>query len=140
MHLVSVLVHSYDEAIAFFVQKLGFTLVEDSPSFTNAGVRKRWVVVRPPKKAGEGSGFGILLARADGPEQEAMIGKQFAGRVGLFWAVDDFDMYYARLVAAGIQFLTTPKDEDFGRYAVLTDLCGNKWDLLGPVPTSAGQS
>lgn len=140
MHLVSVLVHSYDEGIAFFVQKLGFILVEDSPSFTNAGLRKRWVVVRPPTKAGTDPGFGIVLARADGPEQEAMIGKQFAGRVGLFWAVDDFDIYYARLLAAGVQFLTKPKDEEFGRYAVFTDLSGNKWDLLGPVPPSAGQA
>jgi catechol 2,3-dioxygenase-like lactoylglutathione lyase family enzyme len=127
LELVAVMVHDYDEAIDFFVRRLGFELVEDSPSLTNDGRPKRWVVVRPP-----GAQTGLLLARADGERQQAAIGDQFAGRVGLFLRVDDFDDAYDRMARAGVQFVTEPRTETYGRVAVFLDIAGNRWDLLGP--------
>lgn len=124
--LVSVIVHDYDEAIRFFVDVLGFELAEDSPSLTNDGRPKRWVVVRPP-----GAQTGVLLAKADGERQERAVGDQFAGRVGLFLRVDDFDATYARMRAAGVEFVGEPRREPYGRVVVFTDLVGNRWDLLG---------
>jgi catechol 2,3-dioxygenase-like lactoylglutathione lyase family enzyme len=126
LELVSVIVREYDEAIAFFVNVLGCVLEEDSPSLDGDGQPKRWVVVRP-----SGSGGGILLAQARGEEQTAIIGRQFAGRVGLFLRVDDFNASYTRLTKAGVEFLTTPRTESYGQVAVFKDLYGNKWDLLG---------
>ena len=113
----------------FFVETLGFELVEDSPSTTTDGRTKRWVVVRPP-----GAQTGLLLAKADGDEQGAVVGKQFAGRVGLFLRVDDFEATYERLVSAGVEFVRPPKDEAYGRVAVFLDVAGNRWDLLGEGP------
>jgi catechol 2,3-dioxygenase-like lactoylglutathione lyase family enzyme len=127
LELVAIVVDDYDPAIRFFVDALGFELVEDSPSLTNDGRPKRWVVVRPP-----GAQTGILLARADGEDQEAVVGQQAAGRVGFFLRVDDFDAAYARMLAAGVEFLSEPRTEPYGRFAVFTDIAGNKWDLLGP--------
>lgn len=130
LDLVTVIVHDYDEAIAFFVGVLGFELTEDSPSLTTDGRPKRWVVVRPP-----GGGTGLLLARADGAAQEGAVGQQFAGRVGLFLRVDDFAAVEARLRAHGTTFVREPRDEPYGRVAVFVDVSGNRWDLLGPPPT-----
>jgi len=127
IELVAVIVEDYDEAIAFFVDVLGFELVEDEPSLTNDGRPKRWLVVRPP-----GAVTGLLLARADGPHQQAAVGGQFAGRVGLFLRVDDFDAAYERMTAAGVEFVTEPRAESYGRVVVFTDIAGNRWDLLGP--------
>jgi catechol 2,3-dioxygenase-like lactoylglutathione lyase family enzyme len=127
LELVTLIVAEYDPAIAFFVDKLGFELIEDSPSLTNDGRAKRWVVVRPPKAQ-----TGILLARADGEAQRAAIGRQMAGRVGFFLRVDDFEAHYQRMRAANVEFVTAPRDEPYGRVAVFVDLCGNRWDLLGP--------
>lgn len=104
---------------------LGFELVEDSPSVTNDGRPKRWVVVRPP-----GGESGLLLARADGAEQEAGVGKQFFGRVGLFFRVADFDSVYRKMLAGGVEFLTEPRAEAYGKVVVFKDPWGNKWDLL----------
>ena len=126
LHLVAIVVREYDPAIRFFVDVLGFELAEDSPSTTNDGKPKRWVVVRPP-----GAETGILLARADGERQTAVVGDQFAGRVGLFLRVDDFDATYERLRAAGVEFVRPPRQEPYGRVAVFRDLEGNRWDLLG---------
>ena len=125
--LVAIVVEEYDPAIEFFVDGLGFELVEDSPSLTNDGRPKRWVVVRPP-----GAETGILLARADGDDQWAVIGKQTAGRVGFFLQVDDFEVIYERMAAAGVEFVTLPRTEPYGRVAVFVDIAGNRWDLLGP--------
>lgn len=127
--LITVVVSEYDPAISFFVDVLGFELVEDSPALTNDGRPKRWVVVRPP-----GAATGLLLARADGPEQAAIVGKQAAGRVGFFLNVEDFDIAYARMAAAGVRFLTAPRAEPYGRVAVFLDIAGNKWDLIGSQP------
>ncbi|MCP2334745.1 VOC family protein [Actinomadura rupiterrae] len=124
--LVTVVVEEYDPAIAFFTGVLGFELVEDVPSLTNDGRPKRWVVVRPP-----GEGTGLLLARADGERQEAVVGEQVAGRVGFFLRVDDFDAVHERMVAAGVRFVREPRDEPYGRVAVFLDIAGNRWDLLG---------
>ena len=126
---VTIVVDDYDPAISFFVEALGFDLVEDSPAATNDGRPKRWVVVRPP-----GAQTGIVLARADGAEQEASVGRHAGGRVGLFLRVEDFEASHARMAAAGVQFLTPPRDEPYGRIAVFRDLAGNRWDLLGPRP------
>lgn len=124
--LVAIVVHEYDPAIEFFVDVLGFELVEDSPAVTNSGEPKRWVVVRPPNAA-----TGILLARADGAEQAAVVGQQVAGRVGFFLRVDDFQATYQRLTAAGVEFLGEPRSEVYGSVVVFRDIAGNKWDLLG---------
>ena len=126
--LVALVVREYDPAIEFFVNVLGFELIEDAPSLTNDGRAKRWVVVRPV-----GGATGILLARADGARQEAIVGEQFAGRVGLFLRIEDFDATYARMVAAGVRFVSAPREEAYGRVAVFLDIEGNRWDLLGPV-------
>ena len=129
LSLVALVVKEYDPAIDFFVRILGFQLVEDVPARTNDGRPKRWVVVRPP-----GAASGILLARADGEEQERIVGNQFAGRVGFFLQVDDFSATYERLVAAGVTFVKPPRTEAYGQVAVFLDLAGNKWDLLGSAP------
>lgn len=126
LDLFSILVNDYDEAIAFFVEVLDFELVEDSPSLTNDGKPKRWVVVRPPLAE-----TGLLLAQADGAEQAAAVGRQFAGRVGLFLRVENFDDSYGRMMDAGVTFFEEPRTEDFGRVVVFSDISGNKWDLLG---------
>jgi catechol 2,3-dioxygenase-like lactoylglutathione lyase family enzyme len=128
---LAVVVDDYDAAIGFFTGALGFDLVEDSPSLTNDGRPKRWVVVRPP-----GAQTAILLARADGPEQAAVVGAQAAGRVAFFLEVDDFDAAYQRMTAAGVEFLTVPRTEPYGRVVVFRDIAGNKWDLLGPTATT----
>ena len=125
--LIAIVVSEYDPAIRFFVDGLGFELVEDSPALTNDGRPKRWVVVRPP-----GAATGVLLARADGDAQAAIAGKQAAGRVGFFLHVEDFEAAYARMASAGVQFLTAPRTEPYGRVVVFVDIAGNKWDLLGP--------
>lgn len=130
IELVALVVREYQPAIDFFVNVLQFDLVEDVPSLTNDGRPKRWVVVRPP-----GAVTGLLLARADGEAQERISGEQFAGRVGFFLRVSDFAGTYARMLAAGVIFLTAPRTESYGEVAVFLDLEGNRWDLLGAVPT-----
>jgi catechol 2,3-dioxygenase-like lactoylglutathione lyase family enzyme len=129
LELVALVVRDYDAAIRFFVDVLQFDLLEDTPSQTNDGRPKRWVVVRP-----SGGQTGILLARADGDQQSTVVGQQFAGRVGLFLRVDDFDTSYRRMTAAGVRFVSPPRDEPYGRVAVFLDLEGNRWDLLGRDP------
>jgi catechol 2,3-dioxygenase-like lactoylglutathione lyase family enzyme len=129
LELVALVVRDYDAAIRFFVDVLQFELVEDTPSLTNDGRAKRWVVVRP-----RGGQTGILLARADGDHQASVVGHQFAGRVGMFLRVDDFDAARERMVAAGVRFVSPPREEPYGRVAVFLDLEGNRWDLLGGGP------
>jgi catechol 2,3-dioxygenase-like lactoylglutathione lyase family enzyme len=126
LELVALVVREYEPAIEFFVNVLQFELVEDVPSLTNDGRPKRWVVVRPT-----GGGAGILLARADGDHQASLVGEQFAGRVGFFLRVDDFEAMYARMVAAGVRFVSAPRVEPYGQVAVFLDIEGNRWDLLG---------
>jgi catechol 2,3-dioxygenase-like lactoylglutathione lyase family enzyme len=127
LELITIIVDDYDHAIRHFTEALGFELVEDSPSRTNDGRPKRWVVVRPP-----GAQTGILLARADGERQAAAVGEQVAGRVGFFLRVDDFEAAHQRMTAAGVEFVTAPRSEPYGRVAVFLDVAGNRWDLLGP--------
>jgi len=124
----AVIVDDYDEAIAFFVDALGFELVEDSPARSSRdGHPKRWVVVRPP-----GAVTALLLAKADGERERHAVGDQFAGRVGLFLRVADFEREFDRMRAAGVEFVGDPRDEAYGRVAVFLDVAGNRWDLLGP--------
>jgi catechol 2,3-dioxygenase-like lactoylglutathione lyase family enzyme len=125
--LVAIVVSEYDPGIRFFVDALGFELIEDSPALTNDGRPKRWVVVRPP-----GAATGVLLARAEGKDQAAIVGNQAAGRVGYFLHVGDFAAAYARMSATGVEFLTAPRTEPYGQVAVFRDIAGNKWDLIGP--------
>ena len=127
--LATIVVDDYDSAIHFFVDALGFELAEDSPALTNDGRLKRWVVVKP-----RGAVTGLLLAQADGDDQAAAVGNQTAGRVGFFLHVEDFGAAYARMTAAGVQFLGEPRTEPYGRVVVFRDIAGNKWDLIGPVP------
>jgi catechol 2,3-dioxygenase-like lactoylglutathione lyase family enzyme len=129
---VSLIVDDYDEAIRFFVDVLGFDLVEDSPALTTrAGHPKRWVVVRPP-----GARTGLLLAKADGEREVRAVGDQFAGRVGLFLRVDDFEDSYDRMHGAGVEFVGEPREEPYGWVVVFLDVAGNRWDLLGPPPAA----
>jgi catechol 2,3-dioxygenase-like lactoylglutathione lyase family enzyme len=131
LDLVALVVREYQPAIDFFVHVLQFELVEDVPSLTNDGRPKRWVVVRPV-----GASTGILLARADGEKQASVVGEQFAGRVGFFLRVDDFEVMHARMVAAGVRFVTAPRVEPYGQVAVFLDIEGNRWDLLGKTGAS----
>ncbi|MDR3495542.1 MAG: VOC family protein [Ancalomicrobiaceae bacterium] len=124
--LMTYLVRDTDEAIGWFVEKLGFDLIEDSPQ----GDGKRWVVVRP--KGGGVTGAALLLAKAVTPEQEAAIGNQSGGRVFLFLTTDDFDRDHAAMLAAGITFREAPRDEPYGKVAVFEDLYGQGWDLIEP--------
>ena len=125
MHLgtVTLVVRDYDEAIAFYTGALGFELRAD----TALGDGKRWVVVAPP-----GARTGLLLARADGPEQEARAGDQTGGRVGFFLNTDDFARDHERMLAAGVRFDEPPRHEPYGTVAVFRDLYGNRWDLVQP--------
>ena len=127
LSLVAIVVDEYDPAIDFFVGTLGFELAEDSPSLTNDGRPKRWVVVRPP-----GAATGLLLARADADDQACVVGNQAAGQVGFFLRVNDFGEAYQRMSSAGVEFISPPREEPYGRVAVFLDIAGNKWDLLGP--------
>jgi catechol 2,3-dioxygenase-like lactoylglutathione lyase family enzyme len=129
IELVTLLVHDYDPAVTFFVDALGFELVEDAPSVDTDGAAKRWVVVRP-----SGASVGLLLAKARGEDQVRLVGRQFAGRVGLFLRVDDLDKAVARMTRNAVRFLSDPRDELYGRVAVFEDVLGNRWDLLGPRP------
>jgi catechol 2,3-dioxygenase-like lactoylglutathione lyase family enzyme len=121
---VAFLVREYDEAIEFFTDKLGFTLVED----TAMGPNKRWVLVAPPGAPGA----TLLLARAATEEQARLVGNQGGGRVFLFLRTDDFRRDYDGMRARGVTFLETPRQEAYGSVVVFQDLYGNKWDLLGP--------
>lgn len=123
--LVSLVVRDYDEALAFFVGKLGFTLMEDTYVPEQD---KRWVVVAPP---GDG-GAQLLLARASNEEQRTRIGAQTGGRVFLFLYTDDLARDVARYKAAGITFVREPREQPYGTVAVFEDLYGNLWDLLQP--------
>lgn len=131
LDLVTLVVHNYDAAIAFFVDILDFELIDDSPSLTNDGRPKRWVVVRPRKGQ-----TGLLLAQADGERQQRSVGDQVAGRVGFFLRVDDFGASYQRMLDAGVEFVSEPRTEPYGRLAVFLDLEGNRWDLLSSEPRS----
>ncbi|MEU8207148.1 VOC family protein [Streptosporangium sp. NPDC049046] len=126
--LTTVVVRDYDEAIGFYLNVLGFELLEDTP----LGDGRRWVTVRP-RGAGE---TALLLARANGPEQEARVGDQTGGRVGLFLHTDDFLRDYERLLAAGVVFEEAPRSEPYGQVVVFQDLYGNRWDLLQPADVS----
>jgi catechol 2,3-dioxygenase-like lactoylglutathione lyase family enzyme len=120
---VALVVRDYDEAIAFYTEKLHFTLVEDT---YQPEQDKRWVVVAPPGS----NGMTLLLAKASNPEQERSIGRQTGGRVFLFLNSDDFWRDYNEMIAKGIKFVRPPKEESYGLVAVFEDLYGNLWDLL----------
>lgn len=119
---VAIVVSDYDEAIDYYTTVLGFSLVEDTPQ----GDGKRWVVVAPDRS----SGAALVLALARTPEQLSRVGNQTGGRVFLFVHTTDFDADYARLRAAGVRFVETPRSEAYGRVVVFVDLYGNKWDLV----------
>ncbi|MGL5185537.1 MAG: VOC family protein [Plesiomonas shigelloides] len=125
---VALVVRDYDEAIAFYTEKLGFILTEDTP----LGGGKRWVVVAPRGQ----QGTQLLLAKAVGEQQVAAIGNQSGGRVFLFLQTDDFWRDYRTMQQAGVSFCETPREEAYGTVVVFQDLYGNKWDLLQLNPAS----
>jgi catechol 2,3-dioxygenase-like lactoylglutathione lyase family enzyme len=120
---IALVVKDYDEAIAFYTQKLNFDLLEDS---YQAEQDKRWVVVSPPGS----NGVTLLLAKASKPEQHDFIGNQSGGRVFLFLNTDDFWRDYEAMKSKGIKFVRDPKEQEYGTVAVFEDLYGNLWDLL----------
>ena len=120
---ITLLVPDYDAGIAFYVEQLGFALLED----TELSAAKRWVRVAPP-----GAETALLLAKAEGPEQVAALGNQTGGRVGFFLQTDDFDRSHAAMQAAGVAFRETPRREPYGTVAVFSDPWGNLWDLIEP--------
>jgi catechol 2,3-dioxygenase-like lactoylglutathione lyase family enzyme len=119
---IALVVPEYEAGLAFYVGKLGFRLVED----IDQG-RKRWVVVEPP-----GGGTRLVLARAEGADQQAAIGDQAGGRGFLFLETDDFARDHAAMLAAGVSFEEAPRHEPYGSVAVWRDPFGNRWDLIGP--------
>jgi catechol 2,3-dioxygenase-like lactoylglutathione lyase family enzyme len=121
---ITLLVRDYEEALAFFIESLGFRVVEDSPLPGD----KRWLVVAPPGSRGA----SLLLAQATTPEQLQQVGNQAAGRVFLFLHTDDFWRDYRLMQAVSVKFLEQPRQESYGTVAVFEDLYGNKWDLLEP--------
>ena len=120
---VALVVRDYDEALDFYVGRLGFELVEDT---YQPEQDKRWVVIAPPGS----TGATLLLARATTPGQAARVGDQTCGRVFLFLQTDDFRRDYERLLAAGVEFIRPPVEQPYGTVAVFVDLYGNRWDLL----------
>jgi catechol 2,3-dioxygenase-like lactoylglutathione lyase family enzyme len=124
---VALVVKEYDEAIAFYCEKLNFELIEDT---YQPEQEKRWIVVAPPGS----SGATLLLARASKPVQEPFIGNQAGGRVFPFLSTDDFWRDYNEMVGKGIKFVRPPKKQDYGMVAVFEDLYGNLWDLLELLP------
>jgi len=123
--LVAIVVADYDEAIAWYTEKLGFQLIEDTPD-TVQGPGRRWVVVAP---AGS-TGTALLLARASNDAQRAVIGAQTGGRVFLFLHTDDFERDYRAYRSRGVTFVREPSQQSYGQVAVFTDLYGNRWDLI----------
>lgn len=121
---ISILVSDYDEAIAWYGEKLGFELIVDTPM----GGGKRWVVVSPSRDAQT----RIILAKASGAEQTALIGRQIGGRVGFFLQTTAFDEAYTRMVEAGVVFREKPRSEPYGKVVVFEDCYGNGWDLIEP--------
>jgi len=120
--LVTFLAHDYDESTSFFVDKLGFSLVED----TDMGDGKRWVVVS------SGGGASLLITKADGEEQQASVGNQAGGRVGFFLTTDNFERDYTAWTERGVKFRELPRTEPYGVVAVFEDLYGAPWDLIQP--------
>ena len=127
---IALTVYDYDEAIQFYTQQLGFTLVED----TKLSETKRWVLVAPP---GAGD-CCLLLAKAADEAQAASVGNQTGGRVFLFLYTDDFWRDYNRMLQAGVRFVRLPEKEAYGIVAVFEDLYGNLWDLLEPNEPNQG--
>lgn len=121
---LTLVVGDYDQAIAYYTQRLGFVLLDD----VDLGSGKRWVRVAPSAQAET----ALLLARADGDAQSARIGDQTGGRVGFFLHTDDFARDHAAMLAHGVRFLESPRAETYGTVAVFEDLYGNRWDLLEP--------
>ncbi|SHE57644.1 Catechol 2,3-dioxygenase [Ruegeria intermedia] len=121
LHAVTLVVPDYDDAIAFYTRTLRFRLTQD----VDLGGGKRWVLVTPP-----GGGAGLVLAKADGADQQAAIGNQTGGRVGFFLSTDDFARDHADMRAKGVLFEEAPRHEPYGIVAVWQDPFGNRWDLI----------
>ena len=122
LHAVTLVVPDYDDAIVFYTKTLRFKLVQD----IDLGDGKRWVLVAPPGSAGA----SLLLAKADGPDQQAAIGNQTGGRVGFFLKTDDFARDHTDMLAKGVLFEEQPRYEPYGTVAVWQDPFGNRWDLI----------
>jgi len=123
---VALLVRDYDEALAYFTEKVGFHVVDDSPSTDRNGEPKRWVLIAPPGSPET----KLLLAKASTAEEISRVGNQTGGRVFLFLHTDDFWRDYRSMAAQGVTFVRVPREEPYGTVAVFEDLYGNRWDLL----------
>jgi catechol 2,3-dioxygenase-like lactoylglutathione lyase family enzyme len=121
---IALLVYDYDQAIAFYTQKLHFSLIED----TDLGEEKRWVLIAPPGSAG----CNLLLAKASNEEQKSRVGNQTGGRVFLFLNTDNFERDYQNLLEQNVTIVRQPIQESYGTVAVFADLYGNLWDLIEP--------
>lgn len=137
INTISLLVHDYDEAIAFYTEKLGFRLLEDTALPDSD---KRWVIITPDKTPDDGqltgqAGANLLLARADGEQQAKAVGNQAGGRVFLFLNTDDFWRDHALMAESGVIFNEAPRVEAYGTVAVFQDLYGNQWDLIQHHPS-----
>ena len=119
---VALVVRDYDEALAYFIDVLGFELIEDTP----LDGEKRWILVAPPGS----QGTRLLLALAATPEQASRIGNQTGGRVFLFLHTDDFWRDYHAMKERGVNFKEAPREESYGTVAIFEDIYGNRWDLL----------
>ena len=128
LSLVTIVVRDYDEAKAFYLEKLGFALIEDS----DLGGGKRWLVVSPGP-----SGARLLLAKAKNEAERVAIGNQAGGRVAMFLETDDFKRDHALMLERGVRFREPPRHENYGTVAVFEDLYGNLFDLIGTKPPSA---
>ena len=126
--VLTLVVRDYDEAIAWYVHKLGFEVLEDTAMGGDIDTAKRWVRIAPRGS----TGTALLLAEARGDAQVAAVGNQSGGRVFLFLHTDDFDRDFASMSAAGVRFLETPRDEPYGKVVVFEDLYGNRWDFIEP--------
>jgi catechol 2,3-dioxygenase-like lactoylglutathione lyase family enzyme len=122
LNAVALIVADYDDAIRYYCDILEFDLIED----TILSAEKRWVLVAP-KGSKE---TRLLLARANSAEQCAAIGNQSGGRVFLFLETDDFARDYSTMLARGVRFMETPRQESYGQVVVFEDLYGNRWDLI----------
>ncbi|NOD63033.1 MULTISPECIES: VOC family protein [unclassified Ruegeria] len=122
LHAVTLVVPDYDAAISFYTETLKFQLLQD----IDLGDGKRWVLIAPPGS----NGSSLLLAKADGPNQEAAIGNQTGGRVGFFLQTDDFSRDHTDMLVRGVTFEESPRSEPYGQVAVWRDPFGNRWDLI----------
>ncbi|HEY0740241.1 MAG TPA: VOC family protein [Chryseosolibacter sp.] len=119
---VTLLVNDFDEAVAFYVEKLGFIKTADN----QFGPDMRWVSVSPQ----QGSETEIVFVKADTPEKKRLVGSQVAGHVLMVLGTSNCDDDFRKLTNRGVKFHGIPKDVPWGREVLFEDLYGNLFDLV----------